>query len=321
MQFSSTSFKNDIKSSFFAAAVILVGLFQTVNAQEIPNYPIPQNPDTLRILGIGNSFTDDGMMYLPDLLKAAGIGNVILGRLYIGGCSLERHWKEYSDSSPAYKYYKSENNCWVTVSNHATMMQGLEDEHWDIVVLQQQSSKAGIYETFQPWLDELMEVIRMYCPNAGACIAWQETWAYAPMSTNPGFVRFDKDQDLMYRSIMNAAKEMLAKTSIKTIIPTGTAIRNLRMAEKDNPSECDSLEFTRDGYHLNYRLGRYTAACTWFQALIAPSLRTNVYRNAFRLNGKIDAKKKTPLKPLSDEEAEACQTAAMKACASIFSTF
>ena len=71
-------------------------------AQKLPNYPIPQRPDTLRILGIGNSFTDDGMMYLPELLEAAGIRNVVLGRLYIGGCSLERHCKEYAAGNTSY---------------------------------------------------------------------------------------------------------------------------------------------------------------------------------------------------------------------------
>ena len=65
-------------------SLVCVSLF----AQKFPNYPIPQQPDTLRILGIGNSFTDDGMMYLPELLEAAGIRNVVLGRLYIAGCSL-----------------------------------------------------------------------------------------------------------------------------------------------------------------------------------------------------------------------------------------
>ena len=48
-------------------SLVCVSLF----AQKFPNYPIPQQPDTLRILGIGNSFTDDGMMYLPELLEAA----------------------------------------------------------------------------------------------------------------------------------------------------------------------------------------------------------------------------------------------------------
>lgn len=34
-------------------SLVCVSLF----AQKFPNYPIPQQPDTLRILGIGNSFT------------------------------------------------------------------------------------------------------------------------------------------------------------------------------------------------------------------------------------------------------------------------
>ena len=55
------------------------------------NYPLPQNPDTLRILAVGNSFSDDGTEYIPGLLEAAGIHNVIIARLYIGGCSLQRH--------------------------------------------------------------------------------------------------------------------------------------------------------------------------------------------------------------------------------------
>ena len=116
------------------------GLF----AQKFPNYPIPQQPDTLRILGIGNSFTDDGMMYLPQLLEAAGIRNVVLGRLYIGGCSLERHCREYIGSTPAYIYYKSTSNRWETISKKATLLDGLTDERWDVVVLQQASGKSGM---------------------------------------------------------------------------------------------------------------------------------------------------------------------------------
>ncbi len=57
------------------------------------NNPLPSNPDTLRILAIGNSFSDDGTEYLPGLLEAAGIHNVIVARLYIGGCTLQRHCK------------------------------------------------------------------------------------------------------------------------------------------------------------------------------------------------------------------------------------
>lgn len=69
----------------------------SLNAQgRQENFPLPSNPDTLRILAVGNSFSDDGTEYLPGLLEAAGIHNVIVARLYIGGCSLERHCEEYS---------------------------------------------------------------------------------------------------------------------------------------------------------------------------------------------------------------------------------
>ena len=105
-------------------SLVCVSLF----AQKFPNYPIPQQPDTLRILGIGNSFTDDGMMYLPELLEAAGLRNVVLGRLYIAGCSLERHCREYAGNAPAYIYYKSTSNRWETVSKKATLLDGIADE-------------------------------------------------------------------------------------------------------------------------------------------------------------------------------------------------
>ncbi len=290
------------------AVAVLAGAIHTSTAQTCPNHPLPQNPDTLRILGIGNSFTDDGMMYIPELLEAAGIHNVVLGRLYIGGCSLERHCNEYENGLHNYKYYKSTGNRWVTVSREAGLLDGLCDEDWDIIVLQQQSSKAGNYETFQPWLDRLTETIRWHCGNAAASIVWQHTWAYATTSDNKGFPKFDNDQMLMYNSLNAAVKEMMEKTSISIIIPTCTAIQNMRAGDF-----CDPLELTRDGYHLSHTAGRYTAACTWFQAIIAPCLRTSLAGNPCVLKGTEHE--------ISPELAEACQEAARRACIRPFSVW
>ncbi len=290
--------KNIFKLSFIAG---LIFICLHTSAQTAPNYPLPQKPDTLRILGIGNSFTDDGMMYIPDLLEAAGIHNVILGRLYIGGCSLERHCREYNKNLTNYKYYKSTDNQWVTLNPNAGLLVGLCDEKWDVIVLHQQSSKAGNYETFQPWLRELVEIIRWNCPNAGASIVWQNTWAYATTSDNKGFPKFEKNQDLMYRSLNAAVRTMMEKTNIDIVIPTGTAIQNMR-----NTEFCDELELTRDGYHLSRTAGRYTAACTWFQSIIAPCLGTTLAGNPCTLEGSKHE--------ISPELAKACQEAARKAC-------
>ncbi len=283
------------------AVISLIIISTSALAQKTPNHPLPQQPDTLRILGIGNSFTDDGMMYLPDLLEAAGIHNVILGRLYIGGCSLERHCNEYEKSSNAYKYYKSTDNEWVTVTDQASLVYGITDENWDIVVTQQSSPKSGSYNTFQPWLDKLIEIVRWHCTNAGACFAWQQTWAYSTTSDHKAFPRYENNQLLMYESIMSATEKLLEDTSIEIIIPTGTAVQNMR-----NTEFCDPQELTRDGYHLSFSAGRYLAACTWFQTLVAPCLKTTLAGNPCTLQGK-----KHEITP---ELAKACQDAARRAC-------
>ncbi len=282
-------------------SILLIFVSATLFGQKTPNYPLPQQPDTLRILGIGNSFTDDGMMYLPELLEAAGIHNVILGRLYIGGCSLERHCNEYESNSETYRYSKSTANKWFTAREKASLLHGITDENWDIVVLQQCSPKSGDYNTFQPWLDTLTEIVRWNCTNAGACIAWQQTWAYSTNSTHPDFPRYEKNQALMYNSIMSATKTLLAENNIEIIIPSGTAVQNMR-----NTSFSDEKELTRDGYHLSYGAGRYLAACTWFQSLIAPCFRTTIAGNPCVLAG-------TP-NQLTPELARACQEAARRAC-------
>ncbi|MDR1523921.1 MAG: DUF4886 domain-containing protein, partial [Tannerella sp.] len=86
------------------------------------NNPLPKNPASLKILGIGNSFTDDGMQYLPDLLEGAGIENVTLGKLSLGGCSLERHYQLYLSGDSAYNYRKSfpGKNLWEIVKPKCT---------------------------------------------------------------------------------------------------------------------------------------------------------------------------------------------------------
>ena len=46
----------------------------------------------LRILAVGNSFSEDATYYLHQILEIAGVENQVVN-LYIGGCSLEKHWR------------------------------------------------------------------------------------------------------------------------------------------------------------------------------------------------------------------------------------
>ncbi|MGV8090567.1 MAG: DUF4886 domain-containing protein [Mangrovibacterium sp.] len=310
-----------MKNSLFSIVLFVLSLVflqsqawsqETANGFQVvtnfKNNPLPQNPASLKILGIGNSFTEDGMQYLPDLLENTGIENVTLGKLTLSGCSLERHYQLYISGDSAYKYRKSYpgKNTWENIKEQCTFREAVADENWDIVIIQQVSAFSGMYETYQPYLNDLIDAILLNCSNAGVCLGWQMTWAYGTDSDRPGFVHYNRDQMTMYWAIIKTVKTMIADTGIDIIIPSGTAIQNLRVTRVNNPPS----DLTRDGYHCDFGAGRYTLACTWFQTLIAPCLGTTIAENSFRTsNGEV---------PVDDDNFNLCQQAAQYACAKRF---
>lgn len=275
-----------------------------VAAQEFyPNHPLPQKPDTLRILAIGNSFSDDATEYLPGLLEAAGIRNVILGRLYIGGCTLERHCTEFETNGHEYVYRKTFANQWETIKKYkeGSFMDGLGDEPWDIITLQQGSPKSGRWDSYDPWLPKLVEIVRKNCSNPDAAIVWHQTWAYANGYESRNFANYTYDQKLMYACIESCVAKLRRDYDIPVVIPSGVAVQQLRKAGKVKTDR----EFTRDGFHMDYKYGRYATACVWFETLIRPVFGVSVKGNTFRNQGTENE--------ITQKEARILQQAAVQA--------
>lgn len=271
------------------------------------NYPLPSRPDTLRILAIGNSFSDDGTEYLPELLEGAGIHNVRLARLYIGGCSLERHVGGYNRDSHYYRYDKSVDNKWVTLDPRKGLRDAVAEEPWDIVTVQQVSGQSGLYDSYQPWLDELIAIVRRHCPNPSASIVWHETWSYSRDSEHGDFPKYGRDQAAMDAAIASCADSVRASSGISVVIPAGPAISAARRLFPDVPRD-----LTRDGYHLSFAEGRYTAACAWFEALIRPTLGISVKGNPRLPEAAVNTPDGTP--GLTKASAALCRKAALEAC-------
>ena len=55
----------------------------------------------LKILSIGNSFSQDAQRYLTRFAKAAGV-DILTHNLEIGGCSLEQHWNYFKNDDKNY---------------------------------------------------------------------------------------------------------------------------------------------------------------------------------------------------------------------------
>ena len=67
--------------------------------------PVLPEGKTLKVLAIGNSFSVDGMEYIYGIAKSAGYTNIVLGNLYIGGCSLSKHESNAKNNAPAYEFF------------------------------------------------------------------------------------------------------------------------------------------------------------------------------------------------------------------------
>ena len=250
-------------------------IYELINGEQVTVYGDSANDNynrvasvrrSLKILAIGNSFSVDAMRnYLYDVLKSADYDQVILGNLYVGGCSIDQHWGYISQSQGAYEFHKNDNNGkWVTSYGYDAMT-ALQEETWDIITVQQVSSYSGKPETFGN-LQNLVSWINQYKTNPNAQVLWHMTWAYQQDSTHEAFPNYGSNQMTMYNAIVNTVQNtVLNIEGIDGVIPAGTAIQNLRQT-----SLGDTL--TADGYHLNDLHGDYTAALTWYAAITGESL-------------------------------------------------
>jgi hypothetical protein len=216
--------------------------------------PAPtENPDALlkngkplKLLAITSSFGLNTTEYLYDIATAEGHTEVIIGRLYIGASTLKKHVSMAQSNAAGYTYYKKEAaGDWV-IKEKATMLEGIQDEDWDIIFLQQSAAESGLVDTYGDYITTLIDHVNQHKTNPDAKFIWNMTWAYQSDSLQPVFIGdFKSDQMFMYQSIVKAVNEkVVPRNDIAAIIPTGTAIQNMRTSYfGDN--------FTQDTYHLN----------------------------------------------------------------------
>ena len=242
----------------------------------------------IKVLAVGNSFSQDAVeQYLYELAAAQG-DSLIIGNAYIGGCSIDTHYDNLLNNKPAYIYRKVVGGV-KAVRRKASLQSIIRDEQWDIITLQQVSQLSGVASSFTN-LAQLKRLILSYTTNLHVQFMWHMTWAYAENFTKENFSAYHYDQREMYSAIVSTMQNVLPGVGGFTrIIPSGIAIQLARYRLGD--------VLNRDGFHLSYTLGRYTAACTWCEVLTGRIIDGNRYFPA----------------TISAEEATICQEAAHEA--------
>lgn len=209
----------------------------------------------MKILSIGNSFSQDAHRWLYDVCKSAG-KEIYNANLYYGGCSLYSHWNFYINDSEEYDYEIK-----GVPTRKITLREALKAEKWDIITYQQASHESGNYDKYQPFLCDLHNVVKEVCPDAKFYI--HKTWAYEIDSTHGSFVLYNHDQHYMYKCLSNAYAKA-AESIDAEIIPSGDVIQYLRDNTKEFDYKNGGLSLNIDGFHLSHAYGRYAASLTWY---------------------------------------------------------
>ncbi|RNC66520.1 DUF4886 domain-containing protein [Proteiniphilum sp. X52] len=213
-----------------------------------------------KILAIGNSFSEDAIEnYLYDLAKAAG-HKVMIANLYFGGRSLETHWDRADNDRNDYQLRVVASDGSRNSFNDISIRQAVERENWDYISFQEVSQLSGKIEGYQEFLPKLSSYVKALTSNPEIKCILHQTWAYAHDSNHDGFWNYNRDQMTMFNAIVDAVWKAKDLAKMDMVVPSGTAIQNGRTSYIGD-------KFTRDGYHLNLNIGRFTAASAWFEAL------------------------------------------------------
>ena len=260
----------------------------TTEAWTFTNFPVDLTKDSLKVLDLGNSYTNDATSLLKKVATAAGadMSRMCLYTVARGSSSFSS-WVNNTfagiDSVDFYRISKSlgdinlglaegSHNSWDTVP----LMAVLRDVQWDLIVVHQVSSAVDYdqwvtHDSVAGYINEFLQLLRRYQPTAaiGTYVIHSYSSEYSKNTQHSTRQRWEH--------IAQSTQRMQQDYGLDFVVPYGTAIENLRLTTLNN-----EYDLTRDSVHLGFGLARYAAACTYYQTLLAPRTGKSVLGNGYR---------------------------------------
>lgn len=238
----------------------------------------------LKVLDIGNSYTEDSQSYVGYILDAIQKNTGFSLYAAIRGSGSFKSWYDcYKDADTRdYRIYNKAGDTLENVGGNGIAGDGslfrdtLTNVRWDVIIIHQASGYAN---DFSQWgghgdggyLQELIQILRKTNPQAtiGCLLTHSYRSSYASNTEKSSVKRWE--------NIALATKQLKQNYGIDFIIPYGTAVQNLRASSLN-----DENEFSTDGTHMADGLADYTAACCYYQSLFAPRFGISILGNSFR---------------------------------------
>lgn len=176
----------------------------------------------IKVLGIGNSFTNDANFYRKHLNENDPSHKLDVTIAYIGGCSFEKHvnlamLNEKHPQEPLGKPYP-------IGKSMKSLKELLLADQWDAITIQQASNLSDDINSYHPWAKLLFDYVRKYCPDTEIVI--HETWA--DRADNARLTDKNKTQNEMHKDLKNAYRQIAAELGNLRILPVGDAFQLMR---------------------------------------------------------------------------------------------
>lgn len=183
-------------------------------------------PEPLKVLMVGNSFSISCLTHLPQMAADCS-KRLDIASLYIGGCSLERHatnvTNEQNGMEGTYRYDRVVCNGRKTTKQKMRLTDALRSARWDVVTIQQASHLSWKKESYHPWGDILVATVRQLAPQAKIIV--QQTWSYTPFAAP--LSKWKITQDEMYARLDDAYRDFAGAYGFD-VIRMGRAVQEWR---------------------------------------------------------------------------------------------
>ncbi len=220
----------------------------------------------MKVLFIANSFGHDCTHYLYNVARADGKKWKVVN-LYIGGCSLYRHYRNMLSGADAYEF---EINGHGKTGIFVSLTEALLSDEWDVVVTQQCSPESGEPDSYEPYATALAEFVRIHAPKAKFYV--QQTWTFETDAPRFKLTSYETPET-MFPAIKECYIEMAKNTRAWGIIPNGEAMYTLWQRRADYGIEA----VHRDGFHADLGVGRYLLALTTYATLSGRDVLSNSF--------------------------------------------
>lgn len=218
--------------------------------------PSQAQDSTLRVLLIGNSFSQNATRYLNQIAEEGGF-SLSIGRAELGGCSLQRHWDSVAvniQDPLKGRPYKGK-----------SLKELLSDGKWDVITIQQFSLLSGDQKTYQPYAKQLFNFIMVSQPQAEVVV--HQTWPYRNDAKSFGKIDGEKrakSQKEMWKKSRTAYHKLAKDLGGLRIVPVGDAFYDVAIDKRWSFKKDGSFDFQNPVQpHLPTELNSLNVGYSW----------------------------------------------------------